>query len=314
MGSASILFLAPLVVLSAVGFLRWMRARGIVASVAAAGGRVGACSFAIVATGRLEPHYLTVVIPPLALLAISAGRAAMKDPGAGRVAATVLVAMAVLVAVPAAMAFAARSSDYTNEPQVRAVATWLRSRTIEPATLFVWGDQPELYYLSGLLPATPFQYVLPLVTPGYGGDELSRTVAQELSADLPRWVVDAGSERPGEPGSVPLLVSRPVTGDGRSLDTIDPIRELSAITTALRSKSPGGWSTSGSRDSLAMTPGDLKSAPGRMRVAGRSCGRCRPSSRSSGVDAGTGGPFSLVHLPTKVAVRIGSVYSGLQPE
>jgi len=226
MVSASILFLAPLIVLCAIGFLRWMRTRGIQPSVVAAAAWVAACSFAIAATGRLEPHYLIVVIPPLTLLAIPAGRAATADLGGGRMAGTALVAVAMLVAAPAAVSFAARSSSYTNQPQVRAVAAWLRSRTVEPAALFVWGDQPELYYTSGMLPATPYLHVLPLLTPGYGGEELSRTVAQELAADPPRWVVDAGSKGPGEPGSVPLLVWRPVESDGRSLDTIDPIRQV----------------------------------------------------------------------------------------
>ena len=39
-------------------------------------------------------------------------------------------------------------------------------------------------------------------------------------------MVDAGSVSPGDPGTVPLLARTPGDSDGRSLDTIDPIRQL----------------------------------------------------------------------------------------
>jgi hypothetical protein len=138
-----------------------------------------------------------------------------------------LVVLAVLAAVPAAMALGARAGSGVNRSQVDAVAAWLRSHASEGASLFAWGDEPELYYTSGLSPATPWIYVTPLLMPGYGGPELSEEVARDLVAEPPEFVVDAGSASPGDPGTVPMLVPRPVfEGDEWKLDTIDPIRDV----------------------------------------------------------------------------------------
>lgn len=225
MATASALFLAPLLVLCAVGMLRWLRTRRFDAPVAAAVAWVVGWSLAIAAVGRLEPHYLAVVIPPLVLMAVQAARGALTGPGSRRVAVVALVVVAIALAVPATAALVSRTGGYTNQPQVRAVADWLRARAAGSAGLFVWGDEPELYYTSGLVPATPYIYVLPLLTPGYGGPELSARVAALLAARPPQFVVDAGSLRPGAPGIVPLLAPRPA-GGLRSLDTIDPIRQV----------------------------------------------------------------------------------------
>ena len=168
MGWASILFLAPLVVSCAIGSLGWIRSRQLVPSVVAGVTWVGLSSIAIAVSGRLEPHYLVVVIPPLALLAVPAARGALNGSPRGRVAATAFISLAVLVAVPVAIVLGARTSTFTDHSQVQAVAAWMRARATEPGKLFVWGDEPELYYTSGLMPVTPYVYVTPLLTPGYG--------------------------------------------------------------------------------------------------------------------------------------------------
>ena len=41
-------------------------------------------------------------------------------------------------------------------------------------------------------------------------------------------VVDAGSDSPGAPGFLPLLIPRPVLTDGRDLDLLDPLRAFVA--------------------------------------------------------------------------------------
>ena len=225
-GSSSILFLAPLLVPCATGLSRWVRTRGLATSTVAAVVWAGATSLAILASGRLEPHYLILIVPPLALLAVPAGRATMADWRGGPMPGIAVVAVTALVATSATISLWLRTSPYANQPQVRAVAAWLRSQRAESGALFVWGNEPDLYYEADLTPATAFVYVFPLLTPGYGGPELSRSVAQALAERMPRWVIDAGSQRPGEIGIVPLLAPRPVFEDGRSLDSIDPIRQV----------------------------------------------------------------------------------------
>jgi hypothetical protein len=220
------LLLAPLLVTCAIGLLRWMRTRNLATSAVAATVWVVASWLAITATGLFLPHYLVIIIPPLVLLAVPAARAVLADPPSHRLVLGLLVGVAVGVAASTALFFWSGAGRYTNQPQVTAVADWIRSRASDSTGLFVWGNEPELYYAAGRTPATPYVYVLPLVTPGYAGVDLSQRVALDLAADLPQFVVDAGSERPGEPGIVPLLVPRPVLGDGRTLDAIDAIREV----------------------------------------------------------------------------------------
>jgi hypothetical protein len=224
--AVSALLLAPLLVPCLVALAGWVRAPTAKAVSIAATIWVAGVSLVIVASGRLEPHYLVMIIPPLSLIALPATRAMLRV-GMPRLAGLVLLTAAALVAVPALGVFAERTAGFTNEPTVREVADWLRERRKEGDDLFVWGTEPALYYTSGLLPATPYLQVLPLLTPGYGGIELSERVATDLEGAPPRFVIDAGSAGPGEPGIVPLLVPRPVlSGDGRTLDTIDAIRDF----------------------------------------------------------------------------------------
>jgi hypothetical protein len=48
-----------------------------------------------------------------------------------------------------------------------AVADYLRARVVRGDTLYVWGFRPELYYLTGLRPATRFIFQFPLVASWY---------------------------------------------------------------------------------------------------------------------------------------------------
>jgi len=226
LGLASVLFLAPLLVPCAAALVRPARTRAADRVAIGAAVWVALVTLAIVASGRLEPHYLIVVVPPLALLAVPAARTMLVGTPHS-LAAAALVITAILVAIPAAFVFVERTRPFDNQAQVQEVATWLRARTMAGERLFVWGNEPEVYYESGLSPATPFVYVFPVLTPGYGGPDLSERVACDLVSDLPRFVIDAGSARPGLTGIVPLLVRRPVDpGDGRTLDAIEPIRNV----------------------------------------------------------------------------------------
>ena len=51
---------------------------------------------------------------------------------------------------------------------------------------------------------------------------------RELAANMPEVVVDAGSDAPGDPGFLPLLIPRRILTDGRDLDLLDPIRDFVA--------------------------------------------------------------------------------------
>lgn len=69
-----------------------------------------------------------------------------------------------------------------------AVADYLRARTTPGDSLFIWGFRPEVYYLSGLNPATRFIFQFPLVADWYPAAWRQETV-DTLWAALPPYVL-----------------------------------------------------------------------------------------------------------------------------
>jgi hypothetical protein len=182
----------------------------------------------VVAQFRLEPHYAVALMAPLAVLAALAwsieGRSVNRLHRAGRAA---FVLASVAMATLGLVGLAVLSQGLQNAAQVAAVSQWLKTNVTADSSLFVWGNEPELYVGSGLDPASRFVYVYPVLTPGFADQSLVDEVVGELAAARPAFVVDAGSTEPGVPGIVPLLVPRPAIGD-RTYDVIDSLREFVA--------------------------------------------------------------------------------------
>lgn len=97
----------------------------------------------------------------------------------------------------------------------------------EPADgIFVWGTAPQVYLAADRRSVGRFSYLYPLVTPGFTTRSMILQVVDDLIADPPALIIDAGSGAPGSPGFQPLLQDRPLATDGRDLDILDPIREF----------------------------------------------------------------------------------------
>ena len=126
------------------------------------------------------------------------------------------------------------------DANVRMLAVSQRLRDLPPGTVLVWGNEPRLYDLAGRTPATAYAYLYPLTTPGYSTPALIDDVRRELTSHPPAIVIDAGSDGPGQPGFLPLLIDRPVTTDGRDLDLLDPLRAFVADRYDLAS-TVAGW-------------------------------------------------------------------------
>jgi hypothetical protein len=180
--------------------------------------------------GRLELHYLSMIVPPLALLApagfvlhLRGGHAVMARSAiiAGLLAAAFAVSSFVST-TETAMALAARS---TQADRSQAVGGWIGAHTRPDDQIFVWGNTPSIYLDANRAPASAYVYLLPLTTPGFVTDKLIATVLEEWTASPPAVVVDAGSSQPGAAGLPPLLVDRPTLElDGRDLDILEPLR------------------------------------------------------------------------------------------
>lgn len=213
-----------------------LRSRDAIAKSLPALSWIGALAVGISLIGRVEPHYGLLLIPPLAIAACGKGgriNGERKLLGSGRLArfeSLLLVPLSVMLwvmsgAPPASIAYASGAHS-------RAVSAFIDATTSGSATMFVWGLETRLYLDAGRSPEGPYVYAYPLMTPGYSTEAQVEQLVLTFAQRPPTVIVDAGSPAPGQPGIVPLLISRPiqlVEGrdiDGRHLDVLPPLREF----------------------------------------------------------------------------------------
>jgi hypothetical protein len=177
---------------------------------------------------RFFAHYAAPLAVPLAILAgigIDQLRTRRRLPT--RVA---VVAGAFVVSIVAAFVAGRMESDpvAADNRRADAVAGVIRSTTAGGETIWVWGNKPQLYLAARRRDATAYDYLYPLVTPGYGSAAQIDKTLESLRERTPAVIVDAGSFEPGAPGFQPLLIPRPVASDGRDLDLLGPLRSYVA--------------------------------------------------------------------------------------
>lgn len=184
----------------------------------------------IVAMGRLELHYVALLVPPLALLAPAGfafrrrGTHTQMARGA-MVAGLLLAAAAVSVFVSTTETAMAMDARAAQADRSQTVGRWLQRNTAAGSDIFVWGNAPSVYLDADRAPASEFVYLLPLTTPGFATRDLVASIVERWQARPPAAVIDAGSSSPGAAGLPPLLVDRPILPlDGRDLDILEPLR------------------------------------------------------------------------------------------
>lgn len=194
---------------------------------------IGGSLALFVAQGRFYAHYAIPLAVPIGILAglglDRIGGSLRRLHGVGQRILIVLplvatLSVSVLAGVFSAAAQIAEAADHAQRMQ----AVSERLRDLPAGTLLVWGKEARLYDLAGRAPATRYIYFYPLTTPGYSTAAMIDEVARALAADPPAVVVDAGSDAPGAPGFLPLLIQRRVLTDGRDLDLLDPLRAFVA--------------------------------------------------------------------------------------
>jgi hypothetical protein len=194
---------------------------------------IGASLVLFVAQGRFYAHYFIPLAIPLGILAglglsrLGASLSAV-GPSARGAPIVFLLLLTLAVSVVAGVVAGAMEMSAVAEGHPRLAAVSERLRDFPAGTMLVWGNQPRLYDLADRIPATRYSYLYPLTTPGYGSPALIEAVARGLAEHPPAVVVDAGSNAPGQPGFLPLLIDRPIATDGRDLDLLDPLRAFVA--------------------------------------------------------------------------------------
>ncbi|HET7602502.1 MAG TPA: hypothetical protein VFK36_05750, partial [Gemmatimonadales bacterium] len=227
------LVISPLAVLATVGMARLLLRRTQSVFVATMLVWIAGSVALIAVQGRLELHYVTLLVPPLALLAPAGLRlirirgAFPRLAGSATLAAFLVAAFGVsllLSATETTMAMEVRSSQAAR---IHGVASWIRGQVPADQEIFVWGNMPEIYLESDRTPASPYVYMLPLTTPGFTSERLIGQVLADWEGSPPGVIVDAGSTAPGTPGLPPLLIQRPTLAlDGRNADLLDPLRDF----------------------------------------------------------------------------------------
>jgi hypothetical protein len=180
--------------------------------------------------GRFETHYAAPLAIPLGLFApIGLADVACRARRSVAIAAVMVPALVIGAVLSTAVTVAnivehGRTIAAENQRN-SAVGSYLHDQSSAGATVFVWGNEPQLYYLADRAPATRFIYLLPLTTPGYVTSAMIDGVRAQLEAKPPALIVDVGSLEPGSPGDPPLLIDRPLRNeDGRNFDILDPLR------------------------------------------------------------------------------------------
>jgi hypothetical protein len=112
----------------------------------------------------------------------------------------------------------------TRASSLRDAAGWLKTVDCSE-TLLVWGHAPEIYYMSGLRPASRYVYFLPLMTDGYVTADRVADVEKDLDSLRPAAIIDASSWG-GAAVTYPLLGSGLTTVDEeRYVDRLEPLRD-----------------------------------------------------------------------------------------
>jgi hypothetical protein len=148
-------------------------------------------------------HWLPM-LPPLTLLAASTVDRLTRLAGRAEVPLRTLASMALLTLLvvalwrPALLYLTGQETEIAYAGHFQAgefvadesleVAEYLRARVAPGDSLFIWGFRPEVYYLSGLNPATRFIFQFPLVADWYPPEWKKQTV-DTLWAALPPYVL-----------------------------------------------------------------------------------------------------------------------------
>jgi hypothetical protein len=194
---------------------------------------VGGSAALIVLQGHFYAHYAIPLSVPIGILAglglnRTRGILAPVRPAAQRLVIVLGITASLAVSVPAAAYAAVIQIAFEADQSTRLQAVAVRLRDLPAGSLLVWGNKARLYDVTGRPAATRYIYFLPLTTPGYATAAMIEDLARQLAAHPPEIVVDAGSDAPGAPGFLPLLIPRSVLTDGRDLDLLDPLRAFVA--------------------------------------------------------------------------------------
>jgi hypothetical protein len=144
---------------------------------------------------RFFGHYYMQLVPPVTLLA--AGALARSSRKAARVTIAATVASAVLFSFAGYV-----MHPFGGEPQYEKVSAYLAANAHADDAILVWGSAPEIYWASGLRPATRFITTNQFLAGNYPGRTQTSVPASDVDPQLwsyfyadfeahpPRYILD----------------------------------------------------------------------------------------------------------------------------
>lgn len=190
-------------------------------------GWVAAFAALMIYEWRVDPHYLILVAPALAVvgspsLAWFVANVRARQARIRRTAFSLLALTAALTLMLEAWSGEWMIFRPSNGPafpsEVRTAAAWIDSHTPPSASVYVWGNDVGLYLSFDRTPAQPYLYQFPLTTAGYWSATATHDLVVKWSHAGPDVIVEV-------PWSLPLsLPAGPAGVDPRTYDVLDELR------------------------------------------------------------------------------------------
>jgi 4-amino-4-deoxy-L-arabinose transferase-like glycosyltransferase len=227
----------PILLLAAAGGLPRARATTVWGPRWLAGTWLLASCAGVAVGGYFRAHYFVQLIPPLAVLAGRGASIVAKKllPSRPEVAsyAVALVAIAYGILVMPEYWLTGTPAeksrllyDIAPFPEAVPVGDYLRRQTVLGDSIFVCGNEPEIYYYSGRRTACRYIFLYPLLTPATDAGDRQHAALAELMGNRPRFVVVHRDVSPPVGGSPPkdfeVAVKALLDREYRLVGGIDP--------------------------------------------------------------------------------------------
>jgi len=177
--------------------------------------------------GRIYFHYLIILAPPAVWLAASGiswlaahGRSPDRRIRLGR--AALLAGTACLLAVSALTVLGLMTgigAISKDRAKLTETASWIEGNTAAPATLFVWGYEPDLFLLSHRPPYDLYVSLFPFFTPGYSTPARFTALLVDWTKSPPAVIVESHAP-------APLLRQASGTAEGQAYPGLGTLRDF----------------------------------------------------------------------------------------
>jgi hypothetical protein len=177
---------------------------------------------------RLFLHYLILLVPPAVILSGPGFEwmiGAIRVPGRGPkgVATGLAIATAALFAVSATaaggLAGVTMAGAGTGHAVTDDTSAWIDANTPASASVFLWGNDTDIYLVARRNPYDRLVYQFPMVTAGYWSPDRTAAILAEWTASPPAVIVET-------PATVPMFRPKTDTNDPREYDTLAPLRDF----------------------------------------------------------------------------------------